>query len=244
MWVFIYRINPLYLIPTPILIILLIIGIWVLVLDKSEDADYVETIPKMSLQKDPKTDLLIYDTKKDKDFGSDSFHAAVINNNFLVRGVPTTIVLHRPNTNPTIASKGANSILLYSDILNPACLDKLSAAIQFNDFGEFDAYTDNKVFEFIKPYCGEGIFKSYSGTSSDQIPEIENLTDVCSEYGPCAPCVIILGFEKTGLCNADDFKFKDETFISKTPGLADSRRFLKKITPVTNLGYLKFQKGE
>ncbi len=169
--------------------------------DKSEEK-LINSEGKMTLQKEKSSNRIIFDTSIDKGFGTNAFVATVYKQEFLVKGVPTSV----------IRLDGRS----YSDLLSSNCLIKLQES--------FNSNNEDKLEAIVTKICGDSIIGSYN----DVIPtkakhptqlneptpysNSESLILACETSGKCGDCLVIEGQNApSGDCNPKLIAFKDRS---------------------------------
>lgn len=186
----------------------------------------------MSIAIDSETKLPIIDISVNNPIGDQSFHAAVYDKDFLIKGVQTTIVVTQKNPEKNARNRDDFEIYFYSDILNTNCLSNLKNAIQ--DITAEGA----SVEDLVVKTCGKSVFPHKFHIPSKQIANYETIKNICSGEQPCGSCLIISGEESMkGNCELEKAIFHD---FSRSIKSGNSEQIILDVRPIKKLSYMSY----
>ena len=208
------------------------IGIWAMWTGESENKELLESKGVMNVEIDPQTKLPMVDLVKGNTLRDQSFHAAIIDKEFLVKGVEISVAITKENKEKNITNKEDFYTLIYSDIVNPECLTKLQSALDDSDIGSLD------IKEFVVSICGNIVKPLTDSKPAKEVANVESIQDLCKSVVPCAPCLIVKsGQVPVGQCESKSISFRDKSSVlSNSSGKWVNVEF----KPTKKLSYMKY----
>jgi hypothetical protein len=196
-----------------------------------EQSKKMESQGIMNVSVDPESKLPLIDLSVDNPLKVQSFHAAVLEKEFTIKGVQTTVALTQLNPTKTLQNKEDYEILFYSDILNVQCLTKLQEVIgRAPNEGV-------KIDDLVQSACGKPVFPLTSSKPISQVANLDDIQNFCKEE-PCGPCLVVQGQQSiNGQCEVQKTSFLDKSRYIKT---GDTERFDFSYKPLKKLSYMKY----
>ncbi len=207
----------------------LIILFWIVSGDQEKQ---IQSKGTMKVTIDQETKLPIIDISTNNPLGDQSFHAAVFDKDFLIKGVETTVIVTKKNLEKNARNRDDYEVYFYSDILNSNCLPELKKSVDKLLSEEIP------IQDLVMKVCGKAVYPYQVNKPSNQIVRNESIDNFCSSSQPCASCVIIAGEDAAkGSCEPVNNVFHDWSRYIKN---GDHEQLIFDVRPAKKLGYMSY----